>query len=311
MNGDAARLAAVRRIYFYSVAFLSFTLGLAAFNDLLRLLIDIWLTRLQPAWIGRAIYVTNTDFTRDAIARDAGLLVVATPLFLLHWGYANHRFVTRTERHSALRKLFLYAVLVAPTLYLFGSLYELLDALLSFVLTRSQMAENGVTTWIQAGLMVGVSTALVFYWRTISAADGDYGRESGAAGIFRRLFQLLAGLAGIGAAIGGGANLLNVLLSSPLAASLSRTGTIWAMQLADGGALLIVGLILPRQIWLNWRGIIVANPAEGRTGLRRLYLFGTIAARSDRGAGSGDTHSARVTHHVIRYGKRVDSGTTL
>ena len=130
MNPDLSRLTTIRRIYIYLVALVSFCTGLLAFAGLLRVLADIWFLPQSGVMVNAGGYV------RDVIARNAGLLLVATALFLIHWGYANHRLSDSAERRAGLRKFFLYGALLASAILAYGSFYQLLDSLIVGLLTH-------------------------------------------------------------------------------------------------------------------------------------------------------------------------------
>jgi hypothetical protein len=97
---SATRLATVRRLYFYLVALISFIVGLVGLDGLLSSLSDAWL-----GTTGVAIFAGNS-YLRENIASSGGLLLVAAPLFLLHWGYMQRRRHELEERSAALRKFF-------------------------------------------------------------------------------------------------------------------------------------------------------------------------------------------------------------
>ncbi len=84
-NRPPSGLTVIRRFYFYVVAFVSIVAGLVAFDNLLEALDDVWLGR-------RALYdVGGGAFTREVLAASGGVLVVAVPIFLLHWYFIQKR----------------------------------------------------------------------------------------------------------------------------------------------------------------------------------------------------------------------------
>ena len=130
--------------------------------------------------------------------------------------------------------------------------------------------------WAYSSAMTLVSVWLMGYWQAIIRADGDYGTEDGAAGALRRLYQVVAGLIGVVLFIVGGAATLEALLDQIVRAPVATDGGVAVRQFADGAAALVVGLLLARRNWLEWATLIARGPDEGRTGLRRLYLFGAV-----------------------------------
>ena len=95
----STRLAAVRRFYVYLVAFVSQVAMLFGINDLTDIISRAWL---------QSDGLLQASFVRTATARSTGLLLVATPLFLIHWWLGQRRKDEATERSSVWRKLFLY-----------------------------------------------------------------------------------------------------------------------------------------------------------------------------------------------------------
>jgi len=89
-SSEGSGQATVRRLYFYVVALISSTAGLFAFTSLAFSLVDAWLA--QP---GLAV-ISGSGFQRTTIASNAGLLIVTTPIFLLHWAIIQAR-VARPE----------------------------------------------------------------------------------------------------------------------------------------------------------------------------------------------------------------------
>ncbi|MBI3961065.1 MAG: hypothetical protein HY328_19810, partial [Chloroflexi bacterium] len=100
---QANRLAVIRRFYLYGVVVVSLIVMLAAIDDLTRVLTDVL---LGP----KGLVVGETSFLRDTIARNAGALLVAAPLFLVHWYFVRRMLSLAPERLAALRKLALYGV---------------------------------------------------------------------------------------------------------------------------------------------------------------------------------------------------------
>jgi hypothetical protein len=76
-NIKTSRLAAVRRLYVYWVAFVSQIAMLIGINELVGVIGRAWLER--EAAMGDV-------FFRTAAAGSISVLVVATPIFLIHWG---------------------------------------------------------------------------------------------------------------------------------------------------------------------------------------------------------------------------------
>lgn len=268
------RLAAIRRLYFYLVALVSFVAGLAAVDALLRYLSEAWLAD------SALVAVYDEQFARQVLARSGGALLVAAPIFLLHWGYMQRKQAEPDERGAAIRKFFLYVASAVTVGYVLVSSFTLLRGVARLALGDA-LATNPLwpSDWLHQILILLVAAALQFYFQKVLTSDGDYGREQGAAGGWRRLYQAIAGLVGLGLLLQGGADLLQSGWRA-LADLWSQTDVIgvdwWRDQVADGIALLLLGALFTRINWQRWRQITLAAPAEAQSALRRLYLYGAV-----------------------------------
>lgn len=271
---QANRLAVIRRLYLYAVVAVSLGVMLASLDDLTRTLTDT----LFPAALG--LGVGGASFLRDAIARNTGALLVATPLFLVHWLFVRRLLPLAAERLSALRKLALYGLLLFASVIAAQHLYQWLYQSAATLLGQSNET-LGITSlagqWLYRLVMLAVSGGLGWFLLGLLQGDNDVGHETGRAGTVRRLFQTVAGLAGFGILLFGGANLLQVplrLALEQLSPSKMTVGDFaWAQMAAAGAASLLVGLLI---WWLNGRGwerVIEINGAEAATALRRFFLY--------------------------------------
>ncbi len=91
------------------------------------------------------------------------------------------------------------------------------------------------------------------------------------------LYQTIVGLVGLVMVIAGGALILEVLFDALIEQVGSSIGDqLRRNQLSDGVAMLLIGVLLMRVTWLRWQSIIAADPIEGKTGLRRVYLYASV-----------------------------------
>ncbi|MGB5049278.1 MAG: DUF5671 domain-containing protein, partial [Caldilineaceae bacterium] len=267
------RLALIRRFYLYAVVVASLWVMLATFDDLTRVLTD-------AVWAGTGLRVGDASYLRDTIARGVGALLVATPLFLVHWYFVRRALELDAERLSALRKLALYFLtlfaLVMAGMHLYQWLYQA-----SALLLGESLSGLGIASlpghWLYRAVMLLVSGGLGWFLLAQLRVDGDAGQESGRAGTMRRLFQTIVGLGGFGVALFGGANLLQVPLRLALERGDSSQLTVgnfaWAQMAAAGMASLLVGLLIWRINWRAWDRLIAARGEEAATALRRFYLY--------------------------------------
>lgn len=268
-RGD--RLATIRRLYFYLIALVSFIAALAGLDSLLQQLTNVWLG--APA-LG-TLY--DNAYTRQVIAQSGGVLLVATPIFLLHWGYMQRRLDEPGERGAALRKFFLYVASAVAVGYVLVRSYGLLSELARLALGQPLAASDlWPSEWLHWLLMIVAAGALQLYLHSVLIGDGDYGREVDLAGSWRRLYQALAGLLGLGLLIQGSADIIGAVwraLSDLTAEQLVTAGGLWRYQLSDGIALTLLGAVLARVNWRRWLAITAASPIEATSVLRRCYLY--------------------------------------
>ena len=272
-NANPNRLATIRRLYLYLIAFISLVAGLSATYGLIEVLVRLWLT---PDTL---LDVNPSGFARNAIARQGGFLIVSVPIFLLHWRLIGRLAAQAGESAAALRKLFLYAVLAITGCVGVRALYLLIEGSLEVLLgypLPERVEQPG--RWQVQFFHAGVHVALFLAFARLLRADGDLGLEGGWAGIWRRLFQLLAGLLGLSLLITGAADVLNlvwrVLLQSFGETNLATVEVGWLERgLAGSLAAFLVGGLVWRLNNLYWDRLLAMQPPEGRMALRRLYLY--------------------------------------
>jgi hypothetical protein len=277
-SSNADRLATIRRLYFYLIAFISLIAGLTSLHSLLTMLFDLWLSAASLAT------VNNAAFVRNAIARDGGLLLVATPIFLIHWAYVQGIARRQThegaeERSAALRKLFLYGAsgftLAVAAFRMTTLLTESGVALLGGEPSAQLQWPGG---WLSLILSMLIHLAFLAYFVRQLVIDGDLGRERHWAGTLRRLFQTIVGLIGLAVLLSGASAVLELglrfLFERLVETALLQTSAgWWVRSLSDGLARMLVGALLWRINWLRWDALIVALDVEARTALRRFYLY--------------------------------------
>ena len=271
---ETTRLAMIRRLYLYLIAFISLIAGLAAAYDLIDVLVQQWITD------DRILGVYAAATVQRAIARPGGFLIVSAPIFLIHWRYIRRLVAQPGESRAGLRKLFLYAVLATTAFVSARSLYHIIEGSLELILGAAPAEEElRPGRWVAYFFHAGVHITLSMFFARLLQQDGDLGAESGWAGTWRRLFQLIAGLVGLGLLLTGAADALNLvwrIILEPFGeASLETVGTGWRQRgFAGSLAAVLVGGLAWRLNTLYWNGLMTARPEEGRLALRRLYLYG-------------------------------------
>lgn len=266
------RLAIIRRLYFYLIAAVSLMVGLSALSGLLAALLDVW---LRP---GGMLVVNSTGFIRDAIARQGGLLLVSTPIFLIHWRYIRRLARQTEEARAGLRKLTLYVILGLSLAAGAESLHRLIAGVVALIAgTPLQESTLWPVDWLLLPLLILLYLALVRYFLGQLAGDGDLGAEWGWAGTVRRLFQTIVGLVGLSLLLTGASGLLALFLRLGLERlaepGLSIGQDLWRTGVSERTAGMLVGALLWRLNWRGWEGLLQGAHGEGRTALRRLYLY--------------------------------------
>jgi hypothetical protein len=268
------RPATIRRLYFYLVALASLIAALAGLDTLLRYLSEAWLARSD------ATALVDQGYLRQMIASSGGFLLVATPIFLLHWSLIQRRAAEVEERNAALRKFFLYVASGVAVGYLLVQGFTLVSGLARLALGEPLSSSSlWPSDWLHLLLILAASLGLQLYLRSVLLEDGDYGREDGFGINWRRLYQVIAGLVGLGMVIQGCADGLQTLWQALVdwqADALSVGSDLWRYQFSDGLALALLGAVLLRINWQRWLRIADALPAEARAGLRRFYLYAAV-----------------------------------
>ena len=125
---NTTRLATIRRLYLYLIAFISLVAGLSAAYGLIDIFAGLWLTA------DAVIDVDSSGNALNAIARQGGFLIVSAPIFLIHWRFIRRLAAQPGESSAALRKLFVYALLAITGFISAGALYLLIEGSLEILL---------------------------------------------------------------------------------------------------------------------------------------------------------------------------------
>ena len=274
-RANTNRVATIRRLYLYLIAFISLVGGLTAARDLINTLAQLWLAS------DTLLDVNPTGFARDAIARQGGFLIVSAPVFLVHWRFIRRLAAQPGESSAALRKLFMYGVLAFTGAFSVRAVYLIIEGSLEILLALETTLLDSVAQpgrWQAQFFHTGIHLALFLAFARLLRTDADLGIEVGWAGSWRRLFQLLAGLLGLGLLITGAADALNivlrVLLESFGESGLATVGVgWWERGMAGSLTAVLVGGLLWRLNNLYWDSLLATQPPEGRMALRRLYLY--------------------------------------
>lgn len=267
------RVATVRRLYVYLVALISFTAMLFAMNGLYDSLADAWLQGIALLTIG------GMSFVRMGVARSAGMLVVAAPIFLLHWRLAQRRR-EEAEIRAAMRKFFLYMASAVALGFAVINGYELLSGVARLAFGEAPAASGLLPSdWLHLTAITATAWLFLAYWQRVLRSDGDFGNELGVAATWRRIFLALVGWSGIAMLIFGSALLISTILQVLLDLTTLPLESSWfAAQAGDGLTMLLIGGLVLRTSASNWQSLIDEHEDEARSGTRRLYLYVAVVA---------------------------------
>lgn len=265
-NSKAGRLAAVRRFYVYLVAFVSQVAMLYGVNSL----IDI----ISRAWL-QSDGVLQDAFLRTSVASSIGVLIVSTPIFLIHWWLGQRLHDDPAEQQSALRKLFLYGSTAAALVVVLTNAYRLIREIgwlaLGAPIASTELIPSG---WLHWSFMAVVGVGLIYHWHSVLVSDGDFGQETLTARFVRQLFLTIAGLVGLGIAMWGARTLLQIGLQITVDQAIGALDlNWWRLPLGGAWSQVLIGLWLLHTLWRQWQDVVRINAAEGRAALRRIYLY--------------------------------------
>jgi hypothetical protein len=298
-----SRLTTVRRLYVYLVAFFSLAASLGALASLIDVMARSWLDSSQGPTAGDDFYVRT-------IASSAGFLLVAVPLFLIHWWLAQRQQKDPDEHNSPLRKLFLYAASAMSLGYLLVATFMLIEGLTQIVLGAPLTFTSLETDWLSWVLVGALNAALMSYWAHVLRADGDFGAEQRGPAIVRQLYLAILGWIGLGVVLWGASSLLAWILDQLI--GLGRPtdyGFNWYQTLPLVTGQLLVGGWLLYSVYAQWRAVIRTRPGEGSAAVRRLYLYVAVFI----GAVTSLTPAALVLRDLILrlLGGGLDTGSLL
>jgi hypothetical protein len=220
--------------------------------------------------------------SRDAIAFQTAAIVVALPVFLLHWHWARRALAADPEERLSLpRRVFLYGLAAAFAVPFLTNAVGLLDPLLHALLGGREPADYAAASLADlAARNLAAMTVLGALWlwlMLLTRADERAEPPTGDAATVRRLHHLTFSAAG-GLLLGVGITrtLRWVLLALDTGPRVEQSPG-WAV--ADDLTLLLVGLPLWFVAWRAADRLRVGPNAEEeqRSALRHAYLYLGVA----------------------------------
>ncbi len=262
---ESGNAATVRRLY---------VLGFSAAGLVATASGAVILIRRTLAVVGSAVPVGLT--IESGLPYALAQAVVGLGLWLIFWTWAERLFhgPDEAERKSALRKLYLYAVLFASVLYVVVSTAFIVAGALRMLLDLPSMGD------VREPLSVIIGLGVVWaYHAQVLRRDAAMAAEAPRAAAIRRLYSYMLAAIGLAAFLVGLGGVASVLIRALGEAVVSST---LKEQLAGATAAVIVGLPL----WLRpWRRVQATARSEGEAGaeerrsfVRKLYLYVVLLA---------------------------------
>jgi len=245
----------IRRIYMYAVCLVSLEVVLWGAIGLLRSL-----------FAGQEIGGGNVNRLAGALA----LILVGTPVFILHWSWAQRSIKNDPdERSNRVRAIFLYLALLVTLVPATQNLLSLIDHLLLRLigLPATQAMLGGSQSWSDnlVAIVANAIAGIYFYW--IVQNDWRAGLVGDAFTETRRLYRYIWLVYAALMSVFG----LQQLLQFILLIGETIGGGMQSM-LANGLALVLVGA----PIWIYTGRLIqssLVDPAESDSLLRLVVLY--------------------------------------
>jgi len=243
----------IRRLYLYSVAFIS-------------LMVITW------GLIGLARSAFAGNRVGDDVSQLAGalaLIFVGIPVFLLHWWLAQRSASNDDdERYSYIRAVFLYGILLATLIPVTQNLMAMINQILFSLFDLGRASGIfGDQTWIDNLIAIGMNTLIAVYIFSILRKDWATEPFGHAFVETRRLYRYIWMLYGLVLMVAG-----LILLLLFIFDMLENRFITSQAELANGLSLIIIGV----PIWVfSWRVIqkSISQIAERGSLLRAIVLF--------------------------------------
>jgi hypothetical protein len=254
LHGERGTL---QRLYVLAFSAVGVALVTIAAIDILRLILFQF---------GRSDVIASNI---NQIVGDVSNLVVGLPLWLIFWRWAQRLFDSNREeeRHSALRKLYLYAIVFVSVVTVVSNATLLLSGILQRLLGLSPDGDwrNHLPLIIGAGVLWA-------YHSTILRKDAAQHVEAATQARVRRAYLYLVATIGLLALVGGVGGNISVLIRS-------LADVIFDTSLREQVAWFTAALIAGLPVWLiPWRQAQLAatdpaNDEERYAIIRKAYLY--------------------------------------
>ncbi len=269
-----------RRLYVYFIAAVS--LGMAAFG--LASLMSLALSRIWEA-AGGAVIQESSHEVRQELSLFAAMVIVALPVWLLHWWLAE-RAVHRPapegehERSSSIRALYLTGTLAVPLIFFTIASVDVVSRVLRRVMDGSSFGGGTNEATMSISLML-VAVLLMAYHGSIRLRDLRGGPLEDASVWLPRLYLYAASFTGAMLLLFGVADLIRVVDDILFGArQLYVADRWWAGPLSGAVARILVGLLIWAIHW-EWSLRVLrredwVGTSERRSSLRWLYVYAIV-----------------------------------
>ncbi len=266
-----------RRLYVYFIAAVS--LGMTAVG--LANLLGLALGRIADAGGGSVLH-ESPDQIRRNLSLYAALVIVALPVWLLHWWLAE-RAADRpgeeglNERASAIRALYLSLGRALPLLFLIGGSLETLTRLLNRAFGGTTMPGFDSQFWMNVATILVATPILIYHWH-VRRRDEASGQFSGPSAWLPRLYLYGAAFVGAMFLLFGLTDIIRTVDDVLFGArNIFVVHHWWADPLSSAIAGILVGLALWSFHW-EWslrtlRRSDWVGTSERRSSLRWLYIY--------------------------------------
>jgi hypothetical protein len=182
----------IRRLYFYLVLYVSVSMLMTGLATLIRVLLERLLDVPSSGFFGSFV---GREQIQEQTALGIALVVIGLPVWGLHWR-AVQKWLRGTQgtadRTSALRRLYIYGVLLTTAFVTYSASRDLIENLLALALGQAAGTVRlaGITGTLPFAVIAGLFW--FYHWRIV-AADRSIAGEDGASATLRRWY-LYAGL---------------------------------------------------------------------------------------------------------------------
>ena len=246
----------IRRLYFYTVAFISLEVVLWGVIGLLRSILD-------------AEHVINSA---QALAQALSLILVGVPIFLFHWLWAQRISANDEEEKTAsIRAVFLYGVLLGTLVPVVQNLLALINRtfLSSAHLYTYRAIVGGSQTWLDNIIAILINLLIAaYFWNVLRGEWSTLPEQENFAEV-RRLYRFAWVLYGLLMVIYGSQQALDFAFTL---SNRNVLGQIGRETIVNAIALLVVGT----PIWFySWRILqdALQDSAEKESILRLGILY--------------------------------------